>query len=391
MKQILFIAFTFFVAFSSCKKTISVDTPLPLERKESLLIPTNNRKLYCIDPVTGIKRWEFTCSGNMLSSPAVYNDVAYLGTSNGIYAIDMFTGKQKWYKYFNNIEHPITIDNELLYFATKSNGDSFYCYNLNANRIWAYRDVGMAGTNVAPTIAKGCVYFATSNGRVYCMDKVTGQKAVYNSLNYFTNPVTIGTNILGAPQFEKNKIYVPTDSKVVCLNDSLKRTTPIVTGTPQIWSYNVGGLVTSSPLVYGDMCVVGGEERNIHCIDAQSGSSTFRWKYLTGERVRGGAAVDKKRENMIVGGNDFNLYSINFVTGDLRWKFPSGSMIQNSPIVYKDNIYFTSFDKNLYCLDGENGKVIWKYNLNNACEASPMIYAKDNTCTYPCESGNSAN
>lgn len=376
---------------TSCSKTISVDTPLPLVRKDALLIPTNGQKMYCIDPNSGEKRWEFIASGNFLSNPIVYDDVAYLSSSNGIYAVDMFTGKQKWSKFYNNIEHPLTLDEKRLYFSTRSAGDSFYCVDLNGTRVWSYREASMAGSSVAPTIAKGCIYYATSNGRVYCLNKNTGALAIHSTVNYFSNPFVAGTNILGSPQFFNDSLYVVADAKVVCLNDSLKRTTVTPGGTPLIWNYNVGGVVTSSPLVYGYMCVVGGEDQNVHCIDAKAGVSGFRWKYATKDRVRGSATVDKKRENIIIGSNDFNLYAIDFVTGSLRWKFPMGSMMQNSPIIDNDRVYFTSVDKNLYCVNAENGSLIWKYNLNNTCEASPMIYKADNTCICPAESGNSAN
>jgi outer membrane protein assembly factor BamB len=375
----------------SCKKNISSDAPLPLTRVANLLIPTNGQKLYCLNPATGERRWEFQCSGNMLSNPVVMNDTAFLSTSNGIYAINMFTGKQLWYKFFNNIEHALTSEPGRLYFGTKSAGDSVYCYSTKATRIWAYRETGMNGLTGAPTIAKGCLYFGTSNGRVYCVDKNTGLLAVHATANYFTNPYAAGVNIVGSPQFINNRLFVSADAKLVCLNDSLKRTAVSTTGTPLIWNYNVGGLVTSSPLVYGDMAVVGGEDYNIHCVDATAGVANFRWKYKTGERVRGSAAVDKARENMIMGSNDFNLYAINHITGDLRWKFPTGSMIQNAPIIYEGNVYVTSFDKNIYCINGENGQMIWKYALNNVCKASPMVCTAEGNCIYPSESGMSAN
>lgn len=400
MKQVIVSALALAtLVIASCSKTISVDTPLPSVRKQSVLITTDDGKMYCIDAATGVKRWEYkfvNASQNpgVETIPVVYKDVAFTSYFGGLVAIDMFTGKEKWTKTTPlNIRKSVTIDNELLYFGTANGSkDSLYCFDLNGNRVWAFGDAAINQVSSSPTIAKGCVYFTTSNGRVFCVDKQTGKLATHGVPNYFSNPYVAGTDIRNSPQYFNGKLYVSVDSKVICLNDSLKRTNPIAAGTPLIWSYTASALpVPSSPLVYGDMCLVGTQEGVAHCIDATAGVASFRWRYNADLKMNGSVGLDKANETILVGSNDFNLHAIDFVTGKMKWKFPTGSVVNTSPISTDGKIYFTSFDKNLYCINANDAKLIWKYNLNNETKASPMIYNVDNSCIYPAESGNSAN
>jgi hypothetical protein len=49
-----------------------------------------------IRKLSGIK-WQFHTSGRVISSPAVANGVAYVGSTDGrLYAVDMASGTQRW-------------------------------------------------------------------------------------------------------------------------------------------------------------------------------------------------------------------------------------------------------------------------------------------------------
>src|SRR5215471_7613015 len=44
----------------------------------------------------------------------------------------------------------------------------------------------------------------------------------------------------------------------------------------------------------------------------------------------------------------------------IKWKFPTGSRVVSSPVIYENAIYFGSDDGNVYAVDAENGRQLWK-------------------------------
>jgi outer membrane protein assembly factor BamB len=137
------------------------------------------------------------------------------------------------------------------------------------------------------------------------------------------------------------------------------------------------------------MVVVGSEDFKVYCIDNISGKTTSRWIYATLDRVKSSACFNKESENLIIGSNDFNLYAINHVNGQLRWKFPTSSIINTSPVDYNGNVVFSCMDKYCYCVNASTGKLVWKYNINSVADASPMVCTIAGTNYYPAECFNS--
>ena len=61
-------------------------------------------------------------------------------------------------------------------------------------------------------------------------------------------------------------------------------------------------------------------------------------------------------------------------TGDLIWKYTTGSWVASSPAIGSDGtVYFGSYDNNFYALNGQTGDLIWKYETGNWVTASPAI------------------
>jgi outer membrane protein assembly factor BamB len=61
------------------------------------------------------------------------------------------------------------------------------------------------------------------------------------------------------------------------------------------------------------------------------------------------------------------------VSGTLRWKYPAGSLIKTSPVVFGNYVYFCSYDRYLYCVDVRDGRTIWKQFMNGNTQSSPVV------------------
>jgi outer membrane protein assembly factor BamB len=55
------------------------------------------------------------------------------------------------------------------------------------------------------------------------------------------------------------------------------------------------------------------------------------------------------------------------------WSFPAGKLLEFSPIVVRDRLYFIDKDALLYTLDAETGKVEWKRDIGGLSASSPAF------------------
>lgn len=361
MKKIFYSAYAMLMMLLaiSCGKEKSTDLPLPVDRKESVYITTNNNNLISYNPYTGSKQWEVFFKGVSQGVPVLYKKKLYLTTDAGyFYAVDILKGEISIEK---NLQKPsilsIAVDNDKVYMGSLT--DSFYCYDLSGNKLWSYNPGAKCSSS--PQVANGNVYFG-ANVKMHAVNASTGAAV-------WTSAAVIGS-ILSSPRVSNGLVYYgATDKKIYAIREN--------NGSLQ-WNYSTGDIITSSPMVYGGMCIIGSTDYGVYCIDTTSPSAPpsgeLRWKYMTNERINySSATIHEASNTVLIGGYDFNLYAIDHVSGTLKWKYPAGSLIKSSPVVYGNYVYFVAVDRYLYCVDVRNGSAVWKSYLNGSTESSPMV------------------
>jgi len=361
MKKQICLAFaTLMILFTvSCDKKKSTDLPLPNDRKASVYITTENNNLISYNPFTGVKQWEVMLNGVSDGVPVLYKKKLYVVTNAGyLYAIDIITGKIETSTLIQAITNlSMVAYNDNLYIGAN---DSMYCYNLTGGKVWAYGP-GTQCTS-SPQIANGHVYFG-AGPQIHAVDATNG-------VGIWISTISNSIDIKSSPRVSNNLVYFGAqDKKIYALNES--------DGSLK-WEYMTVDKITSSPLVYGGMCIIGSTDYGVYCIDTTSPSlpmqGELRWKYPTLDRVNySSPTVHPATNTILIGSYDFNLYAIDHVTGDLKWKYPAGSIIKSSPVVYGDYVYFVSVDRYLYCVDVRNGGIVWKSFTNGSTESSPMV------------------
>ncbi len=361
MKKIIYLAYASLILLLaiSCGKQQSSDLPLPVDRKEAVYITTNNNNLISYNPFTGVKYWEVFFKGSCQGVPALYKKKLYLTTNAGyFYAIDILKGEITVEKDLQKTSIlSVAVDNDRVYMGSQT--DSFYCYDLNGSKQWSY-DPG-AQCKSSPQVANGRVYFGAGD-KIHAVDASNGAAV-------WTSPSAGGADILSSPRVSNGLVYYGgQDKKIYAINES--------NGALK-WEYMTGDKIASSPMVYGGMCIIGSTDFGVYCIDTTSPSAPpageLRWEYPTIDRVSSSATVHEASNTVLIGGYDFNLYAIDHVSGILKWKYPAGSLIKSSPVVYGNYVYFTAVDRYLYCVDARNGSTVWKSYLNGSTESSPMV------------------
>jgi outer membrane protein assembly factor BamB len=96
------------------------------------------------------------------------------------------------------------------------------------------------------------------------------------------------------------------------------------------------------------------------------------WSKELGDQVQSSfAVVDGKA---LVGCDDGNLYCLDADTGDELWRFGTANVVQSSPLVSDGRVYFGSSDRHGYCLDLDNGTEVWNVTCNQIV-SSPALWS----------------
>ena len=142
-------------------------------------------------------KWKFATQGQVISSPAIADGTAYVGSTDGnLYAVDLGTGAQKWkFATHVRITSSPAVDNGTVYF--ESYDGNLYALNAASGQLkWKFATAGerrFAGKHLhgsqpegesmpdpfdfylsSPAVWNGVVYFGSGDGNVYALDANTG-------------------------------------------------------------------------------------------------------------------------------------------------------------------------------------------------------------------------
>ena len=280
-------------------------------------------------------KWKFHTDGYIVSSPAVANGVAYVGsTDHNLYAIDSATGALKWkFKTNSRITSSPAVASGLVYI--ESYDGNFYAVDaVNGTLRWKFQTAGehrFAGKHLhgalptgetmpdpfdfylsSPNLWNGAVYFGSGDGNVYALDAGSGR---------------------------------------------LK------------WKFQTGDVVHASPAISDGRLFIGSWDSYFYALDALTGREV--WRLKTGEDPDIHNQVGIQSSAAVVDGlvyfgcRDSNFYAVDVKNGQTKWKFNNkGSWVIASPAVQDGKVYFSTSDSGMfYALDALSGSEIFALNF----------------------------
>ncbi len=148
-------------------------SPAPLFA-ENVVYIANGNNLYAFDANSGEFKWRFETRSQVTSTPAMVNDMVYVGSSDSyLYAIDADSGKLIWgYEAEGIIFSPIITDN-IIYF-----GDTdyyLYAVDINSGELkWRFK----TGNEItaSPSVVDGVIYVGSWFFSLYALDSKSGKK-----------------------------------------------------------------------------------------------------------------------------------------------------------------------------------------------------------------------
>ena len=144
-------------------------------------------------------------------------------------------------------------------------------------------------------------------------------------------------------------------------------------GGDEIWRFETGDSVQSSPTVIDGTVFVGSDDNNVYALDV--GDGTELWSFETSFNIRPSPTV--VGDTVFVGSWNGNLYGLNAGDGSERWSFEAASTIDSSPTVADGTVLFGTVDNDspnyVYALDTTDGTEQWRFELGDDIRSSPTV------------------
>ena len=263
-----------------------------------------NNRLLGIDAKTGETRWELKTNGGCNSAVTVGPDETVYACcyKTGIFAVDGFTGKEKW----NFKEED-------------------------------------RGFGMTPTLGSdGTLYAGSPSGKVYAIDGKTGKKL----WDFKT-----GNEVYSAPLLGKDDtVFVGSyDKKFYALDRK--------TGKEK-WSVDTGGRMLADPVYGHDDTIYVSSGNKILALNEKDGAE--KWRFETDGDA--GTAILGKDGTLYVGEWNGGVYAIDTKSHKQLWKKEFKGMTRKKPALSPDGKLFITADGKLQVLDAKTGNSSWEFD-----------------------------
>jgi outer membrane protein assembly factor BamB len=265
-------------------------------------------------------------------SPVIDGNVAFVALSSSqhsITAFDLITGKPRWSKNYGDVEVTPCILNGRIFFGTtagtffcieRATGDMRWKFELPENRTYK-------GIRSSPAADSGVIVFGADDGNVYALDSETGARR----WTFVT-----GTPVAAAPMIDSGTVYVGNRAgAVVALMLSSGRA---------LWQMNAGAVIYANAVPAGGLvilCTLAGQALGLRKSDG-----AIVWRTDLGGPVNAGGAV--AGSTFYVGTMKEMICGLDTETGTLLWKCDAGGRIKTSPAVAGGRLFIATDEHDLF-------------------------------------------
>lgn len=275
--------------------------------------------LHALSVEQGKELWTFKAESSIEATPLVLAGVVYVGSADSnLYALDAVTGTLKW-KYGT---------------GGKIQGGATHARNPENTGDWIL--VGSYDTSL------------------HCVDAATGKVVWTHATDNYIN---------GTPALFKTGeiVFGGCDAAihVLALKDG-----------SELRHIDAEAYIASSVAIMDGLGYVGNYANYVLAFDPKAGAVTWKYRdrnfpYLSSAAVTA--------EYVVIGGGDKQLHCLDRATGRSVWKFQARKPIDSSPVVCGDAVVVGSGDGRLYCVGLMDGKERWAYEIGAALSGSPAV------------------
>lgn len=295
----------------------------------------------CLDLETGKEIWKTRSIDNpnpnkfapgFKAAPRVTADSVYVGDEDGVlHAFERATGALRW-RLQTDAEIagcPAVVDDRLII----GSHDSFlYCLKqADGTLVWKFQTNDRI--NCSPAISGSSTFVTGCDEHLRVINIETGEQ---------TADIPLGSYLIASPALVGEMLYVGTyASEVLAVNWKEEKFVWRYRDPRREFPYHASAAVTE------ELVIVGGQDKQLHCINRQSGEKV--WVFPTRAQVNSSPVVVGDR--VVFGSNDGNIYIVSLKDGAERWRFRAGSDVTASPAVGVGRLVIGAEGRNgaLYC------------------------------------------
>jgi len=313
-------------------------------------------------------KWTFSSDANVISTPAVTNDLVVFGNQQGIVtALSLKNGKPQWtFKTGGSIYSSPAVRQNKIVFGS-ANG-YVYCINDNGKEIWKLK-TGAAVLG-CPTIENNIVYIGGSDHNFRAIDLETGKEIwKFNGLNGHV----VSTPVI----YKSDVIFGAWDTWLYSLNKNTGKLNWKWSNGSSIRNYSPAACI---PVIKDDIVYVVAPDRYLSAIDAITGQTLWRTNEST---VRESIGISQNG-NYIYGKTMNDTLAV-FTTGrqpqKAVWKLNAGYGYEHTPsmLIEKDgNVFFGTRNGVVYAIDAVQKKIAWAYKIDNSMVNTVNVINKKN-------------
>lgn len=322
--------------------TFNMQSPVhssPAIYKDYVYIVSGEGVLKAIDMQTGEEEWDFDLKAKTNSSPIINSNRLFIGTDEGLKAINVNSHETIWDFDCGNVESTPFLYDDVVYFGS----DDGHLYGLDKKDGDVVLDKKLDGElKSSPIVVDDSIYIGSTNGKLYSIGTDKDKNWEF----------TTGDEVLSSPSYiNESVIFASNDGNIYSLDESNGELN---------WKVDLNNMVISSPTVdeHDNSIYIGSDEGNLTCLDSRDG--TVKWSHSTGSPVRSTSAL---KDNLIAfGSNNGYLYVLNKYTGIEEFTYNPGTILFNSPIspspvINGNSLIFADDGGNVYSLDIDKHEV----------------------------------
>lgn len=275
--------------------------------------------------------WKYTVEQSVgESSPAVAEGLVFIGDLGGVlHAVRVADGSKAWtFQTATEIKSsPVVIGDRVL---MGSYDAKLYCLSLKDGKLlWELQTDNYI--HATPAVVNGMVYLAGCDELLHVVRLSDGKEVqtIPFGGNTGASTAVLGTRAyFGTFNNEVLAVDLPT-RKIRWRYEHKERHFPFY----------------SSAAVVNGLVIVGGRDKMVHALDANSGKA--RWTFMTRARVDSSPVVAGGR--VYVGSSDGRFYVLSQDKGQKLFEFDMGAPVTASPALASGRIVIGSLDGRLIC------------------------------------------
>jgi outer membrane protein assembly factor BamB len=135
------------------------------------------------------------------------------------------------------------------------------------------------------------------------------------------------------------------------------------------WQKSLGTEISAFPFITTNEIILGAANKQINILSPSDGKLIEKFEISAQPTV---IAENATRDNLVLGDNKGNLWSLNRKKKTRNWGFRQGAEISNITHTAQ-GVLVSSFDNFVYLFSETSGKLIWKKRLRGRIAAAPQI------------------